>query len=111
MATLPHPANDGPAADIVPVDALRRGELATIVAIDRGNCDPVTARRLHEMGFDEGVDVELLHRAPLGGDPLALRVGNMKVALRKALAAMIEVERHHGMGAGDPPARWLEAAE
>lgn len=82
-----------------------------IVAIDRAGCDPATAHRLHEMGFDEGVDVELLHRAPLGGDPLALRVGNMKVALRKALAAMIEVERRTGGSVGEPPARWLEAAE
>ena len=90
--------------ETIRVDALCPGELATIVAIDRGNCDPVTAHRLHEMGFDEGVDVELLHRAPLGGDPIALRVGNMVVALRKALAAMIEVERQRGVG-------WLEAAE
>jgi hypothetical protein len=47
----------------------------------------------------------------MGGDPIALRVGNMKVALRKALAALIEVERHSERGIGDPPGRWLEAAE
>lgn len=107
------PASINAAADhdLVTVAALRPGECAVIVAIDRGGCDPVTARRLHEMGFDEGVDVELLHLAPLGGDPIALRVGNMKVGLRKALAAMIEVRRHHHAGIGDPPARWLEAAE
>ncbi len=71
---------------------MRPGDVATIVTIDRDGCDPVTARQLHEMGFDEGVDIELLHRAPFGGDPMALRVGNMVVGLRKALAAMIVVE-------------------
>ena len=74
------------------IHAMRPGDVATIVAIDRDGCDPVTARQLHEMGFDEGVDLELLHRAPFGGDPMALRVGNMVVGLRKALAAMIVVE-------------------
>lgn len=72
---------------------LRPGDAATIVGIDRDGVDPVNARQLHEMGFDEGVDVELLHRAPFGGDPIALRVGNMCVALRKSLAAMVVVER------------------
>jgi ferrous iron transport protein A len=65
---------------------------AMITAIDRGGIDPVTARRLHELGFDEGVDVELLHRAPFGGDPLAVRVGNMVVALRRSMARLIEID-------------------
>ena len=65
---------------------------AVITAIDRAGIDPLTARRLHELGFDEGVDVELLHRAPFGGDPLAVRVGNMVVALRRSMARLIEIE-------------------
>ncbi|MEY2883586.1 MAG: hypothetical protein RL490_1310 [Pseudomonadota bacterium] len=82
----------------VPIDQTRLlvelapQELATITAIDRGGIDPDTAQRLHELGFDEGVDVELLHRAPFGGDPLAVRVGNMVVALRCQMARLIEVE-------------------
>jgi len=74
------------------IDRLKPGQQAQIVAIDRNGLDPFTARRLQELGFDEGVDVELLHRAPFGGDPLAVRVGNMVVALRRAMAALIEVE-------------------
>ena len=42
------------------------------------------------LGFD--VDVELLHRAPFGGDPLAVRVGNIVVALRRSMARLIEIE-------------------
>jgi ferrous iron transport protein A len=75
------------------IEDLKPGETATIVAIDRDGVDPANTRQLHEMGFDEGVDIELLHRAPFGGDPLALRVGNMCVGLRKRLARMIVVER------------------
>ena len=74
------------------IATMRPGEIATIVAIDRHCCHPATAQRLHEMGFDEGVDLEVLHRAPLGGDPVAVRVGNMTVALRRALADVIDVE-------------------
>ena len=73
------------------IERLGRGEIATISAIDRAGLDPSTARRLHELGFDEGVDVELLHRAPFGGDPMAVRVGNMVVALRCSMARLIEI--------------------
>lgn len=75
------------------VERLAPGEVATIAAIDRGGLDPVTAQRLYELGFDEGVDIELLHRAPFGGDPLAVRVGNMVVALRREMARLIDVEQ------------------
>lgn len=74
------------------LEHLPAGTPATITAIDRGNIDPLTAERLHELGFDEGVDVELLHRAPFGGDPLAVRVGNMVIALRRSMARLIEIE-------------------
>jgi len=74
------------------IETLLPGQIATIAAIDRGGLDPVTTQRLHELGFDEGVDVELLHRAPFGGDPLAVRVGNMVVALRCSMARLIEIE-------------------
>ncbi len=81
---------------------LRRGERAVIAAIAGVGEDEVTVRRLHEMGFDDGVEVELLHTGPVGGDPLALRVGSMVVGLRRRLAAMISVEA---------AAAHLEAAE
>ena len=75
-----------------PIDALAVGEIALIAGIDRAGLDPLTAQRLCELGFDEGVDGEILHRAPCGGDPLAVRVGNMVVALRREMARLIEVE-------------------
>ncbi|HEY0316369.1 MAG TPA: FeoA family protein [Sphingomonas sp.] len=50
------------------------------------------ARRLRELGLDEGVTVEALHVAPFGKDPIACRVGRMTVALRRAQAHCITVE-------------------
>ena len=44
------------------------------------------ADRLVELGFDDGAEVETLHRAPLGGDPIAVRVDGTLVALRRAVA-------------------------
>ena len=50
------------------------------------------ARRLQELGFDEGVTVEALHHGPFGLDPIACRVGRMTIALRRAQAAAVSVE-------------------
>jgi ferrous iron transport protein A len=49
------------------------------------------ARRLRELGFDEGVSVEVLHRASLGSGPIACRIGRMTVALRRAVAGAVHV--------------------
>ena len=47
--------------------------------------------RLLEMGFLEGSFVELLHEAPFGADPIAVRVRGSVVAIRRAEANAIEV--------------------
>lgn len=65
---------------------------AHIVAIDWAELAEHEARRLRELGFDEGVSIELLHHGPMGRDPIACRVGRMTVALRRAHAAAIAVE-------------------
>jgi ferrous iron transport protein A len=50
------------------------------------------ADRLLELGFDEGAEVETLHRAPLG-DPIAVRVDGSVVAIRRALARSVLLTR------------------
>jgi ferrous iron transport protein A len=82
-------------APVTPLELLAPNQPSQIVAIDRTGVDPHTTRLLHELGFDEGVDVELLHCGPIGGDPMAVRVGNMVVALRRSMARLIEVEPAH----------------
>jgi ferrous iron transport protein A len=70
---------------------LPRHRRATVEAIDWARLATPEARRLRELGFDRGVAVEVLHRARLGGGPIACRVGRMTVALRRAVAVAIAV--------------------
>ncbi|MGA7259289.1 MAG: FeoA family protein [Stellaceae bacterium] len=49
-------------------------------------------RRLIELGFVEGARVELLHEGLFGRDPIAVRVNEATVALRRRDAASILVE-------------------
>jgi ferrous iron transport protein A len=39
--------------------------------------------RLIEMGFVEGANVAFLHQGLFGGDPIAFKLGDMRVALRR----------------------------
>ena len=48
-------------------------------------------RRLLELGFVEGADVELLHQGLVGGDPIAVRVAATTIALRRREAMAIVV--------------------
>ncbi len=65
---------------------------ARISAIDWALLGAQESRRLRELGFDEGVEVELLHTGPFGRDPLACRVGRMTIALRRRHAEAVSVE-------------------
>ena len=49
--------------------------------------------RLLEMGFEEGLPVEVLHEGPVSRDPMAVRLGRVIVALRRNEAAIIEVTK------------------
>ena len=73
------------------LEKLPRRQQATVAAIDWQGLSVPEARRLRELGFDEGVDVEVLHRATLGQGPIACRIGRMTVALRRAVAGAIHV--------------------
>jgi ferrous iron transport protein A len=73
------------------LDALGAGVRARIDAIAWGDLDEASAKRLRHFGFDEGVIVEFLHRGPFGRDPLAVRVGRMTVAIRRAHARAVRV--------------------
>ncbi len=73
------------------LDLLPLRRKARISKIDWDQLEDHEARRLRELGFDEGVSVELLHYGPMGKDPLACRVGRMTIALRRKHAAVIRV--------------------
>lgn len=66
---------------------------ATISTIDWASLSERDGRRLRELGFDEGVAVEPLHGAGFAvRDPIAVRIGRMTVAIRRAHAVAIAVE-------------------
>ena len=48
-------------------------------------------RRLLELGFVEGARIELMHQGLFGGDPIALRVDDMRVALRRHEAESLTI--------------------
>ena len=49
--------------------------------------------RLLELGFVEGARVEILHQGMVGRDPIAVRVDNITVAIRRREAMAISVIR------------------
>ena len=54
---------------------------------------PELERRLIELGFVEGATVELLHQGLFGGDPIAVRIADTTIALRRheAMAILVTV--------------------
>lgn len=73
------------------LDQLAVGTHAEITTIDWASLDKGEACRLRHFGFDEGAKVEPLHLGPFGRDPLAIRVGRMTVAIRRAHARAVRV--------------------
>ena len=74
-----------------------------------GLCEGELERRLLEMGFVEGARVEILHEGAIGRDPIAVKLDDMRVALRRREAAAILVRL--GDAANDELTPRLEAAE
>jgi ferrous iron transport protein A len=77
----------------VQLDQLPLNQPARVSGVDWARLGDAEGRRLRDLGFDEGVEVEPLHRGWfLFRDPIAVRVGRMTVALRSSLAAAVQVE-------------------
>lgn len=75
------------------LDALPLNTRARIAAVDWARLAPEEAKRLQALGIDAGAEVEVDHRGVFGGrDPIAIAIGRMTVALRRAHAAAMTVE-------------------
>jgi ferrous iron transport protein A len=84
------------AKESVPLGLARQGFCGHIHAIHvedgaHGLSAMELERRLLELGFVEGAEVEVLHEGPLGGDPIAVRVNDNTIALRRREAMAILV--------------------
>jgi len=75
-----------------------RGDRGVIVRVTgvTGADEAVVAdeleRRLLEMGFVEGARIEVLHEGLFGRDPIAVRVDDARVALRRREAGAVTVK-------------------
>jgi ferrous iron transport protein A len=81
------------------LSAARPGQSGVIVGVSAEPSSTVGGvdcaeleRRLLEAGFVEGARVTLLHEGPLGGDPIAVRLDDMRVALRRREANGVLVQ-------------------
>jgi len=89
----PQPQQTGPCA---PLGSAQKGFCGRIAAIDVGDGTAglppgELERRLIELGFTEGSTVEILHEGAFGRDPIAVRVNDATVALRRREAMAVLV--------------------
>jgi ferrous iron transport protein A len=94
MTTIDIPAREG--GDHAPLGLARRGFSGTIARIavagdHQGLSAAEIERRLLELGFVEGAAVRILHEGPVGRDPIAVRVNDTTIALRRREAMAIFV--------------------
>jgi ferrous iron transport protein A len=68
---------------------LVNGEKGNLIRITSLNLDGVMRRRLLDLGFVTGAIVEVIRKSPLG-DPIAFRVSQTTIALRKEESSQIE---------------------
>ena len=80
----------------MPLGLARRGYAGVIQHLAAGNAastlsDIELESRLIELGFVEGARVEVLHEGAVGRDPIAVRVENVTIAVRRREAMAIIV--------------------
>jgi len=70
-----------------------RGRIEAIAVADGASDLPLgeLERRLIELGFTEGAKIEILHEGAFGRDPIAVRINDATVALRRREAMAILV--------------------
>ncbi len=76
---------------------LNKGDDAIILGFEAARCKDIEfARdledRLLEIGFEEGLAIKILHEGPVSRDPIAVRIGQMTVALRRMEADAVKVK-------------------
>jgi ferrous iron transport protein A len=90
MLADPEGVDAAAAGKVVRLGAARPGDRGVIVGVqakvhrnDHGIDVAELERRLLEFGFVEGAAVEVLHEGAIGHDPIAVRLDDMRVALRR----------------------------
>lgn len=73
------------------LDALPKGSQAVIEKVDYRTAEDPIAMRLDELGFIAGEAVQIIATGFMGGDPIAVRVGSSRFALRRSEAARVSL--------------------
>ena len=81
-------------SNVIKLSEARVGDRGVITQVgdDRSEHGVELERRLLELGFVEGARVQLIHQGVVRRDPIALRVDDMTVALRRREAASLTVQ-------------------
>jgi ferrous iron transport protein A len=90
-------------AGVVRLSEARRGDKGVVLSVspealagvDQAEREELE-RRLLEIGFVEGARIEILHEGFLGRDPIAVRLDDMRVALRRREAQGVLITLAHG---------------
>ncbi len=70
--------------------------LATVdTVVEQGENDSI-ARRLRELGFIAGEEVQIVASGPLGAEPLLVQIGFTRFALRRSEAARVRLQANVG---------------
>ena len=71
--------------------SLKDAKIGETVKVTKLGGDGAVKRRIMDMGITKGVEIYVRKLAPLG-DPMELNIRSYELSIRKADAAMIEVE-------------------
>ncbi|MGD9585092.1 MAG: ferrous iron transport protein A [Lysobacterales bacterium] len=78
------------------IDQMPRGQRRRVLDLignaEFGALDALVTRRLKELGFLPGAWVEVIGHGFFGRDPVSVRLGGSKFALRRAEARKVRVE-------------------
>ncbi len=82
---------------------LKKGQSGRILSVEKdregdGFSDERLAQRLMEIGLLEGSQVEVVHEAPISGDPIVVRVRGALIALRRNEANRILISLAQSSG-------------
>jgi ferrous iron transport protein A len=68
---------------------LPRRTSATVDSVEDRSPNDAIARRLRELGFVAGEEVQVMAAGPVGAEPLLVQVGFTRFALRRSEAARV----------------------
>ena len=82
-------------SNVISLSEARLGDKGVVTRVGADARDEHGAeleRRLLELGLVEGAVIQLLHQGAIGRDPMALKVDDMRVALRRREARGLTIE-------------------